>query len=162
MQRARLKDRCRLLLLCLLIGLLVGLATPYACHAESIKTRADLLATLMRLRAQYPEWAKSYQRNVNDCSDMTSRLHRILAAEGYTAFVAVGWQLQTVTVDGERMSYSVPRELHAKVLCYVWSGGKVEATWVEATTLGICQRRFLPARIYNDVEDAQKEYPGEF
>jgi hypothetical protein len=150
----------RLIILSVLIGLLVGIAST--CHAESIKTRADLLATLIRLRAQYPEWVKSYKVGVWDCSDMTSRLHRILVGEGYAAFISVGWQLQTVTVDGERMSYSVPRELHAKVLCYVWADRRIEAVWVEATILGICQRRFLPARIYSDVEDARKDYPTEF
>jgi hypothetical protein len=162
MQQALLRSRTRLIILSVLIGLLVGSIAPHACHAESIKTRADLLATLIRLRTQYPEWSRSYKVNVNDCSDMTSRLHRILTSEGYTAFIAVGYQLSVITVDGAQMRYDIPTEMHAKILCYVWADGKVEATWVEATGLLLTSRRFIPRHIFNCVDEANKVYGGEF
>jgi hypothetical protein len=149
----------RLVITLVIVGILLGITS--ICHAESIKTRADLLATLIRLRAQYPEWVSSYRRDTWDCSDMTSRLHRILTSEGYVAFIAVGYQLSVVYVDGAQMRYE-PKEYHAKILCYVWADGRVEATWVESTDLCITSRRFIPRHIFNCTREANEVYGGEF
>jgi hypothetical protein len=152
----------RLILLSILVGVIAG-SFASICHAESIKTRADLLATLIRLRAQYPEWTKSYKVGVWDCSDQSAKLHRILVSEGFTAFIAVGHQLSVIHIDDDgRMRYDLPRNYHAKLLCYVWADKRIEATWVEATLLCVTTSRFLPRHVFSDTSEANRVYQGEF
>jgi hypothetical protein len=93
---------------------------------------------------------------------MTSRLHRILVGEGYTAFIAVGYQLSIVYVDGAQMRFDVPKELHARVLCYVWADKRIEATWVESTLLCITSTRYVPKWVFNDTREAEQMFPNEF